>query len=73
MKRNLNVLLAVLNAYKENDFAHFSSIELNQKFGFAKNNIGTMLKELEQLNKIENHTINGYYNRYPIFNCENIK
>lgn len=66
MKRNLNVLLAVLNAYKEDDFAHFSSTELNQKFGFAKKNIGAMLRELEQLNKIENYTINGYYNRYKI-------
>lgn len=66
MKRNLNVLLAVLNAYKEDDFAHFSSTELNQKFGFAQKNIGTMLKELEELKKIENHTTSGYYNRYKI-------
>lgn len=66
MKRNLNVLLAVLNAYEQDKYSNFSSAELNQKFGFAKKNIGIMLKELEELGKIENHTINGYYNRYKI-------
>lgn len=37
MKRNLNVLLAVINAYGE--FSHFSGAELNHKFGFATKNI----------------------------------
>ena len=45
MKRNLNVLLAVLNAYKEDDFAHFSSTELNQKFGFAKKSQSNLTRQ----------------------------
>lgn len=67
MKRNLNVLLAVINAYEENgEFSHFSGAELNHKFGFATKNIPQMLKELVELNYIENHTINGFYNRYKV-------
>lgn len=62
MKRNLNVLLAVINAYEE--FSHFSGAELNHKFGFATKNIPQMLKDLVDLKYIENHTINGFYNRY---------
>lgn len=65
MKRNLNVLLAVINAYEENgEFSHFSGSELNHKFGFATKNIPQMLKDLVELKYIENHTINGFYNRY---------
>lgn len=64
MKRNLNVLLAVINAYGE--FSHFSGAELNHKFGFATKNIPQMLKDLVDLKYIENHTINGFYNRYKI-------
>lgn len=67
MKRNLNVLLAVINAYEENgEFSHFSGAELNHKFGFATKNIPQMLKDLVDLKYIENHTINGFYNRYKI-------
>ena len=67
MKRNLNVLLAVINAYEENgEFSHFSGAELNHKFGFATKNIPQMLKDLIDLKYIENHTINGFYNRYKI-------
>lgn len=67
MKRNLNVLLAVINAYEENgEFSHFSGLELNHKFGFATKNIPQMLKDLVELKYIENHTINGFYNRYKI-------
>lgn len=67
MKRNLNVLLAVINAYEENrEFSHFSGAELNHKFGFATKNIPQMLKDLVNLKYIENHTINGFYNRYKI-------
>lgn len=67
MKRNLNVLLAVINAYEENgEFSHFSGAELNHKFGFAAKNIPQMLKDLVDLKYIENHTINGFYNRYKI-------
>lgn len=67
MKRNLNVLLAVINAYEENgEFSHFSGAELNHKFGFATKNIPQMLKDLVGLKYIENHTINGFYNRYKI-------
>lgn len=67
MKRNLNVLLAVINAYEENgEFSHFSGVELNHKFGFATKNIPQMLKNLVDLKYIENHTINGFYNRYKI-------
>lgn len=67
MKRNLNVLLAVINAYEENgEFSHFSEAELNHKFGFATKNIPQMLKDLVDLKYIENHTINGFYNRYKI-------
>lgn len=67
MKRNLNVLLAVINAYEENgEFSHFSGAELNRKFGFATKNIPQMLKDLVDLKYIENHTINGFYNRYKI-------
>lgn len=67
MKRNLNVLLAVINAYEENgEFSHFSESELNHKFGFATKNIPQMLKDLVELKYIENHTINGFYNRYKI-------
>lgn len=67
MKRNLNVLLAVINAYEENgEFSHFSWAELNHKFGFATKNIPQMLKDLVDLKYIENHTINGFYNRYKI-------
>lgn len=67
MKRNLNVLLAVINAYEENgEFSHFSVAELNHKFGFATKNIPQMLKDLVDLKYIENHTINGFYNRYKI-------
>lgn len=67
MKRNLNVLLAVINAYEENgEFSHFSGAELNHKFGFATKNIPQMLKDLVDLKYIENHTINGFYNRCKI-------
>lgn len=67
MKRNLNVLLAVINAYEENgEFSNFSGVELNHKFGFAIKNIPQMLRDLSELNYIENHTINGFYNRYKI-------
>ena len=67
MKRNLNVLLAVINAYEENGgFSHFSGPELNHKFGFSTKNIPQMLKDLVDLKYIENHTINGFYNRYKI-------
>lgn len=67
MKRNLNVLLAVINAYEENgEFSHFSGSELNHKFGFATKNIPQMLKDLVELKYIENHTINGFYNRYKV-------
>lgn len=67
MKRNLNVLLAIINAYEENgEFSHFSGAELNHKFGFATKNIPQMLKDLVDLKYIENHTINGFYNRYKI-------
>lgn len=67
MKRNLNVLLAVINVYEENgEFSHFSGAELNHKFGFATKNIPQMLKDLVDLKYIENHTINGFYNRYKI-------
>lgn len=67
MKRNLNVLLAVINAYEETgEFSHFSGAELNHKFGFATKNIPQMLKDLVDLKYIENHTINGFYNRYKI-------
>ena len=67
MKRNLNVLLAVINAYEENgEFSHFSGAELNHKFGFSTKNIPQMLKDLVDLKYIENHTINGFYNRYKI-------
>ena len=67
MKRNLNVLLAVINAYEENgEFSHFSGAELNHKFGFATKNIPQMLKDLVDIKYIENHTINGFYNRYKI-------
>lgn len=67
MKRNLNVLLAVINAYEENgEFSNFSGVELNHKFGFATKNIPQMLKDLVDLKYIENHTINGFYNRYKI-------
>ena len=67
MKRNLNVLLAVINAYEENgEFSHFSGAELNHKFGFATKNIPQMLKDLVDLKYIEYHTINGFYNRYKI-------
>ena len=67
MKKNLNVLLAVINAYEENgEFSNFSGVELNHKFGFAIKNIPQMLRDLSELNYIENHTINGFYNRYKI-------
>ena len=67
MKRNLNLLFAIINAYKgKEDLAHFSTCELNKKFGISKNNIPKMLKELVDLNYVENHTINGFYNRYKI-------
>ena len=67
MKRNLNVLLAVINAYEENEeFSNFSGVELNHKFGFAIKNIPQMLRDLSELNYIKNHTINGFYNRYKI-------
>lgn len=67
MKRNLNVLLAIINAYEEvGEFSHFSSPELNHKFKLSTKNIPQMLKELVELNYIENHTINGFYNRYKV-------
>lgn len=37
MKRNLNLLFAIINAYKgKEDLAHFSTCELNKKFGISK-------------------------------------
>ena len=67
MKRNLNVLLAIINAYKgEDGYSHFSSVEITRKFGIAQKNIPTMLKELVELKCIENYTTNGFYNRYKI-------
>lgn len=63
----MKVLLAVINAYEENgEFSNFSGVELNHKFGFAIKNIPQMLRDLSELNYIENHTINGFYNRYKI-------
>lgn len=60
MKRNLNLLFAI----KEKKIQ--LTYELNKKFGISKNDIPKMLKELVDLNYIENHTINGFYNRYKI-------
>lgn len=45
MKRNLNLLFAIINAYKgKEDLAHFSTCELNKKFGISKNDIPKMLR-----------------------------
>lgn len=66
MKRNLNVLLAIINAYEDEEFSHFSGPELNHKFRLSTKDIPQMLKELVELNYIENHTINGFYNRYKV-------
>lgn len=44
----------------------FQILVVNHKFGFAIKNIPQMLRDLSELNYIENHTINGFYNRYKI-------
>ena len=67
MKRNLNLLFAIINAYKgKEDLAHFSTCEINKKFGISKNDIPKILRELVDLRYIENYTTNGFYNRYKI-------
>ena len=67
MKKNLNVLLAIINAYEESDgFSNFSGTELNRTFGYATDTLAESLRNLVELKKIENYTKNGFYHRYKI-------
>ena len=67
MKKNLNVLLAIINAYEgEDGFSHFSGAELNRVFGYATDTLAESLRNLVELKKIENYTKNGYYHRYKV-------
>lgn len=67
MKKNLNVLLAIINAYEESDgFSNFSGAELNRTFGYATDTLAESLRNLVELKKIENHTKNGFYHRYKV-------
>ena len=53
-----------MHTKKTENFLILVGAELNHKFGFATKNIPQMLKDLVDLKYIENHTINGFYNRY---------
>ena len=54
MKKNLNVLLAIINAYEESDgFSNFSGTELNRTFGYATDTLAESLRNLVELKKIE--------------------
>lgn len=53
MKKNLNVLLAIINAYEESDgFSNFSGTELNRTFGYATDTLAESLKITQQIEQI---------------------
>ena len=52
MKKNLNVLLAIINAYEESDgFSNFSGTELNRTFGYATDTLAESLRNLVELKR----------------------
>lgn len=64
------LMFLALSAFVEEDnYANFSYANL-QDVKLGQSNIPILLKELEQDNKIINHTINGYYNRFLIKNSK---
>ena len=67
MKKNLDVLLAIINAYEEEDgYSHFSGAELNRMFGYAADTLAESLRNLVELKQIEKFTNIGYYHKYKI-------
>lgn len=62
------LMFLALSAFAEEDsYANFSYANL-QDVKLGQSNIPILLKELEQDNKIINHTVNGYYNRFLVKN-----
>lgn len=64
----------IVNAYydKESGYAHFSSLDLYNIWGFKKDSLPKWLKKLEEAKVIENCTCNGYFKRYKILKFSKI-
>lgn len=65
-KSSKNVVLALINAYKSDEFSHCSVNELNSKYGISLRNISSIFKQLESEGYIKDCTVNGYYKRFKI-------
>lgn len=65
-KSSKNVVLALINAYKSDEFSHCSINEFNLKYGISIRNLPDIFKQLEDERYIENCTINGYFKRFKI-------
>lgn len=61
-------MLSALSYFKEDDgFCHFSKRDLIEVFCSSKKDIvSSNLKYLQSIGLIENHTVNGYYNKIKI-------
>ena len=72
--QNRLVFLAVCAFLQEDGYSHFSIANLSE-CGIGKETLVKILQRLENENKIENHTVNGFFKRYKINNfekCNNI-
>ncbi len=65
-KSSKNVVLALINAYKSDEFSHCSVSEFNAKYGISLRNLPDIFKQLEDEGYIENCTVNGYFKRFKI-------
>ena len=61
-------MLSALSYFKEDDgFCYFSKKGLIETFCYSKKDIvSSNLKHLQNIGLIENHTVNGYYNKIKI-------
>lgn len=67
--QNRLVFLAVCAFLQEDGYSHFSINNLSE-CGIGKESLVKILQRLEEENKIENHTVNGFFKRYKINNFE---
>ena len=65
-KSSKNVVLALINAYKSDEFSHCSVNEFNLKYGISMRNLPDIFKQLEDEGYIENFTVNGYFKKFKI-------
>lgn len=65
-KSSKNVVLALINAYKSDEFSHCSVNEFNLKYGISMRNLPDIFKQLEDEGYIENCTVNGYFKKFKI-------